>query len=111
MKNWIKRNKRVYLHFISASYSWLNLVERFFGIIMEKQIRRYVFSLVKDLEHKIKDFIESYNKNSKPFVWRKNAERIINRVGRAKFKMESIYRICDITLVYQQQILCLLKRW
>ena len=84
VKNWLKRNKRVHLHFIPTSSSWLNLVERFFGIITEKQIRRGVFSSVQDLENKIKDFIEKYNEDSKPFVWTKNAEEIIEKVGRAK---------------------------
>ena len=74
----------MHLHFIPTSSSWLNLVERFFGIITEKQIRRGVFSSVQDLENKIKDFIEKYNEDSKPFVWTKNAEEIIEKVGRAK---------------------------
>lgn len=32
VKAWLKRNKRVHLHFIPTSSSWLNLVERFFGL-------------------------------------------------------------------------------
>jgi hypothetical protein len=47
----------VELHFIPTSSSWLNLVERFFGIITEKQIRRGVFSSVTELEEKIMQFI------------------------------------------------------
>jgi transposase len=58
VKNWLKRNKRVTLHFIPTSSSWLNLAERFFGLITEKQIRRGVFSSVSDFEKKIMQFIE-----------------------------------------------------
>ena len=84
VKNWLKRNKRVSLHFIPTSSSWLNLVERFFGIITEKQIRRGVFSSVKELEEKIMDFINAHNENPKPFVWTKTAEEILVKVGRAR---------------------------
>ncbi|MBL3600763.1 MAG: IS630 family transposase [gamma proteobacterium endosymbiont of Lamellibrachia anaximandri] len=84
VKNWLKRNKRVSLHFIPTSSSWLNLVERFFGIITEKQIRRGVFSSVKELEEKIMAFINAHNENPKPFVWTKTAEEILEKVGRAR---------------------------
>lgn len=82
--NWLKRNKRVTLHFIPTSSSWLNLVERFFGLITEKQIRRGVFTSVKDLEQKIMSFIDATNANPKPFVWTKTTEVILEKIARAK---------------------------
>jgi transposase len=84
VKRWLKRNKRVHLHFIPTSSSWLNLVERFFGLITERQIRRGVFTSVKELEEKIMTFIHEYNKERKPFVWTKSAEEILHKVKRAK---------------------------
>lgn len=84
VRNWLKRNPRVEMHFIPTSSSWLNLVERFFGLITEKQIRRGVFSSVKDLEKKIREFIDVHNANPKPFVWTKTAEAILEKIGRAK---------------------------
>lgn len=84
VRNWLKKNPRVIMHFIPTSSSWLNLVERFFGLITEKQIRRGVFSSVKDLEQKIMLFIEAHNANPKPFVWTKNAETILEKIERAK---------------------------
>jgi transposase len=84
VKNWLKRNKRVTLHFIPTSSSWLNLVERFFGIITEKAIRRGVFCSVKDLEKKIIDFIQAYNNDPKPMVWTKTTDAIMAKVERAK---------------------------
>ena len=84
VRNWLKKNPRVKLHFIPTSSSWLNLVERFFGLITEKQIRRGVFSSVQDLEQKIMAFIELHNANPKPFVWTKTAEAMLEKVERAR---------------------------
>ena len=84
VENWLKRNKRVHLHFIPTSSSWLNLVERFFGVITEKQIRRGVFSSVTDLEQKIEAFLERYNEDPKPFVWTKTVDDILAKVNRAR---------------------------
>ena len=84
VKNWLKRNKRVTLHFIPTSSSWLNLVERFFGLITDKAIRRGVFSSVKDLEEKLMSFIKHHNENPVPFVWTKSVEVILEKVARAK---------------------------
>jgi transposase len=84
VKAWLKRNKRVHLHFIPTSSSWLNLVERFFGLLTEKRLRRGVFTSVKELEETIMGFIENHNENKKPFVWTKSAEEILEKVGRAR---------------------------
>ncbi len=84
VKNWMKRNKRVHLHFIPTSSSWLNLVERFFGLLTEKQLRRGIFTSVKELEDAIMTFIDTHNESGKPFVWTKSAEVILEKVGRAR---------------------------
>jgi len=84
VKDWLKRNNRITLHFIPTSSSWLNLVERFFGLITEKQLRRGVYTSVKALEKAIMQFIESHNENKKPFVWTKSAKDILEKVKRAR---------------------------
>ena len=68
VKNWLRRYKRVTLHFIPTSSSWLILVERFFGLIADKAIRRGVFSSVKELEENLLDFISNHNVDPTPFV-------------------------------------------
>lgn len=83
IKTWLKRHPRVHLHFIPTSSSWLNLVERFFGLLTQKQLRRGVFTSVKELERTIMQFITTHNHNKKPFVWTKSAEEIFVKVGRA----------------------------
>lgn len=93
VKAWLKRNKRVHLHFIPTSSSWLNLVERFFGSLTEKQLRRGVFTSVRELEETIMQFIATHNEKNKPFIWTKSAEEILAKVERAR-----------LALSYQQAI-------
>jgi len=91
VKNWLLKNKRVKLHFIPTSSSWLNLVERFFGLLTEKQLRRGVFTSVKELETSITEFITNHNTSPKPFVWTKSAEEILTKVDRARGALEHAY--------------------
>ena len=83
VQNWLKQNNRVCLHFTPTSSSWLNLVERFFGVLTERQLKRGVFTSVEELEQKIIEYIDNNNKNPKPFVWTKSAEEILDKVNRA----------------------------
>jgi len=84
VRNWLKRNKRVHLHFIPTSSSWLNLVERFFGLLTEKALKRGAFTSVKELESKIQEFIDAHNDAPKPFVWTKSAAAILKKTNRAR---------------------------
>lgn len=90
VKSWLSRNKRVFLHFIPTSSSWLNLVERFFGVLTTKQLKRGVFSSVKDLEQKITEFIACHNKDPKPFIWTKSTEEILKKVNRARAALNNV---------------------
>ena len=82
--DWIERQKRIFLHFLPTSASWLNLVERFFSTLTRKQLRRGVFHSVDHLEACLKDYIETYNENPRPLVWTKSAREILEKVERAK---------------------------
>lgn len=90
VQNWLKRNKRITLHFIPTSSSWLNLVERFFGVLTQKQLKRGVFTSVDELEKKIIDYIDTNNQNPKPFVWTKSAEEILEKVSRARSTLDNM---------------------
>lgn len=81
---WIERSKRVFLHFTPTSASWVNLVERFFAALTEKRIRRGVFTSVPHLEECLRQYLESCNKNPRPFVWTKSVAEIVEKVGRAR---------------------------
>jgi transposase len=75
---WLSRNPRITLHFTPTSGSWLNMVEIFFGIITRQAIRRGTFRSVADLKQAITSFIAAWNERSKPFVWTKPADEILN---------------------------------
>lgn len=87
---WIEQKKRIYLHFIPTSSSWLNLVERFFCMLTQKQLRRGVFCSVAELEQCIHDYIETYNENPKPLVWTKSVDEILSKVERAKRTLNEV---------------------
>ena len=69
-------------HFTRTGSSWLNLVERWFAALTEKQLRRGVHRSTKELEDAIGNFIQHHNQNPKPFVWHKTAEQILDSVPR-----------------------------
>lgn len=91
VKSWLKKHPYFYFHFIPTSSSWLNLVERWFAEITNKQIRRGTFRSVSQLEKAIYDYIEYNNQNPKPFVWTKKAEEIIKKVNRCKAVLETLH--------------------
>ena len=49
--------------------SWLNQVERWFGLITQRAIRRGSFTSVQDLAQKINAFVQHYNRSCRPVVW------------------------------------------
>ena len=65
------------------------MVERFFGEITRKRIRRGVFKSVAELESAIMLYLENHNAAPKPFVWTKSAGEILEKVARAKQVLES----------------------
>lgn len=82
VKAWLARRSRYHIHFTPTYASWLNQVERWFGIITQKAIRRGSFSSVKDLVNKIEHFVEHYNPNAAPFVWTATADSILAKIER-----------------------------
>src|SRR5450756_2178130 len=81
---WLEKHPRFHLHFTPTSSSWLNLVERWFGEITRKRIRRGIFKSVPELIEAIQEFIRINNQNPKPFVWTKKVEQILEKVGLVK---------------------------
>jgi len=84
VKRWLARHKRCHLHFVPTSSSWLNMVERWFGQITQKRIRRGTFKSVPQLIAAITDYLENYNADPKPFVWTKDADMILAKINRCK---------------------------
>ena len=84
IKKWLADNPRFTVHFTPTHASWMNLVEVWFGIVERQAIRRGVFTSVKDLNAKIRAFIDGWNKRSHPFLWTKTAEEVLAKANRKK---------------------------
>lgn len=79
---WLVRHPRFHLHFTPTGSSWLNLVERWFGLLTDKRIRRGTHRSVRALEADIRDYIATHNEDPQPFVWIKTADEILASVAR-----------------------------
>ncbi len=94
VRAWLKKHPRFVCHFIPTSSSWLNLVERWFGELSRKAIRRGTFVSVADLQAAIVGFLETWNQKPKAFVWTAKVEDIIKKLDRARAKLEDIKPGC-----------------
>ena len=94
VRNWLKRHPRFVLHFVPTSSSWLNLVERWFGHLDQKAIRRGVFRSVEDLKASIHAFLTAWNQDPKPFVWTATVESITEKLSRCRQTLEKIQPGC-----------------
>lgn len=82
VRRWLAKRPRFHVHFTPTSASWINLVERWFAALTEKQIRRGVHRSVRELETAIKQYLAVTNGSPKPFVWTKSADEILASVAR-----------------------------
>jgi transposase len=84
VEKWLNRHKRFHMHFIPTSSSWLNLVERWFGEITAKAIRRGTFKSVPELIQSINQYVDNYNQNPHQFTWTASADKILNKIAKLK---------------------------
>ena len=91
---WMRKHPRFVPHFVPTSSSWLNLVERWFGELTRKRIRRGVFTSVADLQTAIEEFLKVWNGNPKPFVWTATVESILAKLARCRQTLEQIQPGC-----------------
>jgi len=82
IQRWLVRHPRYRLHFTPTGSSWINLVERWFGTLTERQLRRGVHRSTRELEEALQRYLENYNQDPKPFVWTKTADEILEAVAR-----------------------------
>ena len=80
--NWLARHPRFHIHFTPTGSSWVNQVERWFGVITDKLIRRGVHTSVAALEADIRIWIDTWNENPRPFAWTKTADEILNSLAK-----------------------------
>jgi transposase len=81
VRRWFARHPRFHVHFTPTSASWLNLVERWFATLTQKQIKRGVHRSTRALETAIREYLTISNEAPKPFVWHKTADEILAKVA------------------------------
>jgi transposase len=81
VKRWLTGHPRFILHFTPTSSSWLNLVERWFAELTTKKLRRGTHTSVRQLNADIRAWIQTWNDNSRPYVWTKTADQILESVA------------------------------
>lgn len=82
VKRWLAMRPRYQIHYTPTYSSWINQVERWFGIITQRAIRRGTFRSVHELVEKIDHFVQTYNKNTRPFIWTATADSILEKINR-----------------------------
>jgi len=93
---WLKKHRRFVMHYVPASCSWLNLIERWFAELTNKRIRRDSFLSVADLEAAIEDFLATWNETPKPFVWTATVDSILLKLARCRQTLEQIQPGCTL---------------
>jgi transposase len=86
VRRWFVRHPRFHPHFTPTYSSWLNQVERWFGLLTQRAIRRDSFRSTKELRDRIDQFTRAYNQGSLPFTWAATADSILEKLGRLCIK-------------------------
>lgn len=82
IQRWLVKRPRFPVHFPPTSASWINVVERWFALLTDKQIRRSAHASTQALEAAIYHYRDVINEHPKPFVWTKTADEILSNVAR-----------------------------
>lgn len=82
IRSWLLKRPRFHVHFTPTYGSWINLVERWFAELTNKQIKRGAHRSVVELKTAIREFINAHNKKPKPFVWHKSADEVLASIAR-----------------------------
>jgi transposase len=90
VKKWLAKHPRFHLHFTPTASSWLNMIERWFGKLTDKAIRRGVFQNVPELITAIETYLETSNANPEPFAWTATADQILEKVRRGRVTLNQL---------------------
>ncbi|MSQ73962.1 MAG: hypothetical protein EXR27_22240 [Betaproteobacteria bacterium] len=72
------------------------MVERWFGELTSKRIRRGSFVSGADLHKAIEEFLLAWNENPKPFAWTATVESILAKLSRCRQTLENIRPGCTL---------------
>jgi transposase len=90
VKAWLARHPRIQLHFTPTGSSWLNLVERFFRDLTQEVVREGSFPSVSALVETITVWLAERNRQPQRYVWRADGAAILEKINRARTKLEEI---------------------
>lgn len=88
---WLLRHPRFHLHFTPTYASWMNLVERFFGLLTEKALRRGSHTSVVQLRAAILAYVAAHNAKGTPFKWTKTADEILDKMRRFGLRTQQVH--------------------
>ena len=88
---WVLRHPHVHFHFTPTYASWLNLVERFFGLLTEKALKRGSHTSIPQLRDAILAYVDAHNENNKPFRWTKTADEILDKMRRFGIRTQQVH--------------------
>ncbi len=89
VRRWFVRHPMFHLHFTPTSASWLNLIERWFALLSQKQVKRGAHRSVRALETAIREYLAIANEAPKPFVWTKTADEILAKVAGVRHRISN----------------------
>jgi transposase len=78
---WLEAHPRFHMHFTPTYSSWLDQVERWFGLLTDQRLRCGTHKNVQALERDIRDWIKTWNEDPRPFSWTKTADEILERLA------------------------------
>jgi transposase/transposase-like protein len=85
------RNPRFHLHFTPTYASWLNLIERFFGLLTEQALKRGSHTSIPQLRAAILDYVDTHNEKRRPFRWTKTADEILDKLRRFGLRTQQVH--------------------
>jgi transposase len=92
VQRWLLRHPRVHSHFTPTYASWLNLVERFFGLLTEKAPKRGSHTSISQLRAAILAYVDAHNDRGTPFTWVKTADEILDSMRRFGVRVQQVHR-------------------
>ena len=90
VRRWLARRPRFHVHFTPTGASWLNMVERFFRDLTQRELRRGVFKSLDQLEAALTDYVVRHNQSPRPFIWTAKASDILEKVKRARTALDKV---------------------
>ncbi|MFE3520130.1 IS630 family transposase [Streptomyces sp. NPDC059161] len=90
VKAWLADNPHVHFHFTPVGSSWINQIETWFGLLTRQSIRRGTFASVNVLITQIRNYIDSWNSEAKPFTWTATTEEILAKVRLAQTNIKKL---------------------